>query len=146
MITKNKVFNPKAEEAKSNPDSQNVLVALCHPSGVTFLVGNNKKRVTLNGNAENLRGLSQGILPIGGFGLTEILASDWEAIKTTYGKMPLFKNGLIFAAKDADSLKAEAKEKAELRHGREPLDVENPSNNATYKPQTSKANLTSASQ
>ena len=59
------------------------------------------------------------------FGLTEISADDWSYIEKTYGPhMELFRNGLIFAqARKADALDA-ADERAELRHGLEPVDVE----------------------
>ena len=68
---------------------------------------------------------AKGILPVGAFGLTEICADDWSYIEKTYGPhMELFRNGLIFAqARKADALDA-ADERAELRHGLEPVDVE----------------------
>lgn len=118
-----------AEKASSKPaqgGGNTVTVALCHPHGIQFILEGGKKRVKLNGNAVNLIGQPKGILPIGGFGLTEISVSDWEAIKATYGNMEIFKNGLCFAHNKRNDTLAEADEKAELRHGREPVQVEGP--------------------
>jgi len=112
----------KAERKAAVADT--VTVALCHPQGICFLLNDGKKRVTINGNAVDLRHKEMGILPQGGFGLTEIPAADWEAIKKTYGSMEIFKNGLIFAHERASDTDAEAAEKKELRHGREPVKVE----------------------
>ena len=124
------VYVPATEKAKdekksgATTGSNTVVVALCHPHGIQFILDGGKRRVKLNGNAANLAGQPKGILPLGGFGLTEIPESDWEAIKATYGKMEIFKNGLCFAhGSRADTL-AEADEKAALRHGREPIVVE----------------------
>lgn len=103
---------------------QTVLVALCHPQGIQFLFDNGKRRVKLNGNAANLVGQPKGILPQGGFGLTEISLDDWKAIQETYGNMEIFKNGLCFAREQRADIYAEADEKAELRHGREPVKIE----------------------
>lgn len=115
----------KAEKkAGATAGSNTVVVALCHPHGIQFILDGGKRRIKLNGNAANLAGQPKGILPIGGFGLTEIPASDWEAIKATYGKMEIFKNGLCFAHEKRSDTLAEADEKAELRHGREPIAVE----------------------
>ena len=103
---------------------ETVVVALCHPQGIQFLLDGGKRRVRLNGNAVNLAGLPKGILPQGGFGLTTISKDDWEAIQATYGGMEIFKNGLCFAHGSRSDTLSEADEKAELRHGREPVKVE----------------------
>ena len=67
-----------------------------------------------------------GGLPVGAFGLTRVNADDWAYIEKTYGPhMEIFKSGLIFAqARKADAVD-EADERAELRNGLEPVDVEN---------------------
>ena len=124
------VYIPETAAAKDEKKAgaatggNTVVVALCHPHGIQFILDGGKRRVRLNGNAANLAGQPKGILPLGGFGLTEIPVADWEAIKATYGRMEIFKNGLCFAhGKRADTL-AEADEKAGLRHGREPVSVE----------------------
>lgn len=123
------VYIPQTEASKSASSKvqgggNTVTVALCHPHGIQFILDGGKRRIKLNGNAANLAGQPKGILPIGGFGLTEIPEADWEAIKATYGKMEIFKNGLCFAHKKKSDTLAEADEKAELRHGREPINVE----------------------
>ena len=66
----------------------------------------------------------KGVLPVGAFGLTRVNADDWAYIEKTYGPhMEIFKSGLIFAqARKADAVD-EADERAELRHGLEPVDV-----------------------
>ena len=120
------VYIPQTEEAKVQKKAgaatgNTVVVALCHPHGIQFILDGGKRRVKLNGNAANLAGQPKGILPIGGFGMTEISRADWEAIKATYGKMEIFKNGLCFAHEKRADVQAEADEKAELRHGREPI-------------------------
>ena len=102
-----------------------VTVALCYPQGIQFLLDGGKRRVHLNGNAANLAGLPKGVLPRGGFGLTVIPRADWEAIKAAYGaRLPIFKNGLCFAHDSRADTIAEADEKAELRHGREPVAID----------------------
>ena len=83
------------------------------------------RRVIINGNAAHLRGKEKGILPVGGYGLTTIARADWEFIEKTYGpSMKIFESGLIFAAdRKADAVDM-ADERAELRHGLEPVDPE----------------------
>ena len=101
--------------------SNTVIVALNNPTGISFdLAGN--RTVTLNGNAENLRGLDKGHIPAGAFGLTAIDRADWDEIKAKYGHMRLFKSGLCFAANSSSAAEAEAKERRDTRHGREAID------------------------
>lgn len=109
------------EVAGAKP-AKTVTVALCHPHGIQFILG--KRRVVLNGNAANLAGLPKGSLPLGGYGLTVIDADDWAEIKRVYGNMEIFKNGLCFAHEARNDTLSEADEKAELRHGLEPVVVE----------------------
>ena len=121
------VYVPQKENKAENKVAQGgdmVIVALCHPQGIIFELDHGKRRVNIKGNAANLRGLPKGVLPQGGFGLTSIPRSDWEAIKAEYSDMAIFKKGLIFAAEKREDVIAECDEKAELRHGREPVDVE----------------------
>lgn len=101
-----------------------VHVRLNHPHGIVFDLKNGRK-VAIKGSAFHLRGLEKGVLPVGLFGSTMIDASDWEEIQATYGNMPHFRNGTLFAEADAASADDHAHEKAELRHGREPVDVKN---------------------
>lgn len=99
-----------------------VVVALNRASGIAFSMPDGR-RVTVNGNAAHLRGKEKGVLPIGGYGLTTIDRSDWEYIRKTYGpSMKLFASGLIFAAERTADAVDMADERAELRHGLEPVD------------------------
>lgn len=107
-------------QAKSKPT---VVVALNRAIGIQFAMPDGRK-VLINGNAAHLRGKEKGVLPVGGFGLTTIAADDWAYIKKTYGRMEIFENGLIFAAERKADAAAEAAEKANLRHGLEPVDPE----------------------
>lgn len=122
------VYIPQTEDSakvEENTDALGyVFVACCHPQGIKFLLQNGHKSIEIAGNAAHLRGKGMGILPVGGFGLTRVKAEDWEEIKATYGKMAIFKNGIIFAHQKRSDTTAEADEKMELRHGREPVIVD----------------------
>lgn len=99
-----------------------VMVALNRTSGILFSVPGGRQ-VLIHGNADGLRGMEKGVLPVGAFGLTEVSASDWAYIEKTYGGMELFKNGLLFAQKSRADAQAEASEKKDTRNGLEPVDV-----------------------
>lgn len=116
---------PVTAPAASAPTSADtVVVALNRASGIVFPMPDGR-RVTINGNAAHLRGREKGILPVGAFGLTTVDRSDWEYIKKTYGpSMKLFESGLIFAADRKADAGDMADERAELRHGLEPVDPE----------------------
>ena len=100
-----------------------VVVALCRAQGLDFPMPDGRV-VSIAGSNAGLRGQMTGILPIGEFGLTEVKEADWLYIKKTWAEWKLFKNGLIFAQTKTEDAKAEAKERAELRHGFEPIDPE----------------------
>lgn len=100
-----------------------VAVALNRATGIQFAMPDGRK-VIVNGNAASLRGKEKGVLPVGAYGLTMVPASDWEYIRKTYGGMEIFQHGLIFAAGRKADAADEAAEKAELRHGIEPVDPE----------------------
>ena len=108
---------PSAETGRT------VVVALCRAQGLDFPMPDGRI-VSIAGSNAGLRGQMTGILPVGEFGLTEVAESDWLYIKKTWAEWKLFKNGLIFAQTKVEDAKAEAKEKAELRHGFEPIDPE----------------------
>lgn len=116
------VVNSEPTPAPSAADT--VVVALNRASGIVFPMPDGR-RVTINGNAIHLRGKEKSILPVGGYGLTTIARADWEFIEKTYGpSMKIFESGLIFAAdRKADAVDM-ADERAELRHGLEPVDPE----------------------
>lgn len=99
-----------------------VMVCLNRPTGIKFTLPNGKT-VRINGNAVDLKGKDMGVLPVGSYGMTMISKEDWEAIQKKYASsMPIFAQGLIFASADTASALDEAKDKAELRGGLEPID------------------------
>ena len=100
-----------------------VVVALCRAQALDFPMPDGRI-VSIAGSNAGLRGQITGILPVGEFGYTEIAEQDWLYIKKTWAEWRLFKNGLIFAQTKVEDARAEAKEKAELRHGFEPIDPE----------------------
>ena len=100
-----------------------VVVALNRAQGLDFPMPDGRI-VSIAGSNAGLRGQMTGVLPIGEFGLTEIAEQDWLYIAKTWGEWRLFKNGLIFAQSKQADAQAEAKEKAELRNGFEPIDPE----------------------
>lgn len=106
----------------AKPVSDKVVVCLNLAHSVVFEIDGRKIRI--NGQNENLRGEQEGILAVGKFGQSIIDRQDWEEIRRQYGRMSIFKMGLIFAQKDTASANAEAREKKELRHGLEPVDPE----------------------
>ena len=112
----------EAQAAKASGTAM-VAVALNRATGIQFALPDGR-RVLVNGNAASLRGKEKGILPVGAYGLTMVPAADWEYIKKTYGGMEIFQHGLIFASERKADAADEAAEKAELRHGIEPIDPE----------------------
>lgn len=99
---------------------QTVMVALNRAIGLSFKMPDGRD-VVINGSGHQLTGQQMGKLPVGQYGLTMVAASDWEYIAKTYGQMDLFKNGLIFAANSAHDAEGEARNRASLRHGLEPV-------------------------
>ena len=104
-----------------------VTVAYNHPRSIVFdVVDKNGVRhdVRINGNATHLRGLDTGALPTGGqYGLTPgVNAELWEAVKTKFGNMAIFRNGLIFATAPKDAAAA-AEDHKSVRNGFEPVDT-----------------------
>ena len=98
----------------------NVVVCLNLAHSLIFEIGG--KKIQINGANENLRGQKEGILAVGKFGESIISKQDWEEIVRQYGRMDIFKNGLIYAQNDTDSARAKAKELKDTRHGLEPVD------------------------
>lgn len=112
-----------AAKPATEADGNTVIVALNRVTGIQFGMPDGR-RVLVNGNAVHLRGKEKGVLPVGAFGFTPMSADDWAYIEKTYGPhMEIFKNGLIFASTRKADAVDEADEKAELRHGLEPVDV-----------------------
>lgn len=103
-----------------------VIVSFNSPFGQIFKVTGNdgkEKRIEIKGNASHLVGVTGAALQVGAFGQTEITAEEWEAIVALYGNMKIFKRGLIFASENTLDAKAQERDKAETRHGAEPVDV-----------------------
>lgn len=105
-----------ADEKKS---SDKVMVCLNCAHDLIYQLSDGSE-VRLNGAAH---GITEGALPVGKFGMTMVATKDWEVLQKMYGKTERFKNGLIFAATDKASAMEEAEEKADLRHGLEPIDT-----------------------
>ena len=103
-----------------------VTVYYNHPRSIIFKVMDShgvEQSVLINGNATNLRGLPKGILPAAGtFGRTPDVDGElWEAVESKYSKMPIFRNGLIFAVSTEDAAKSELRDRRGLRNGFEPI-------------------------
>jgi len=121
-----KVYNPNAEASKKKDVDQVanfVTVALCHPRDIAFRLSSGKS-VVINGSSADLRGQTMGVIPTGAFGLTRIPEKEWDEIKQIYSVMPIFANGLIYASTKKSDVIAQANEKADLKHGFEPIKVE----------------------
>ena len=130
------VVEPETVETPAPVEAANVIideapatvtVGLNHPVGLKFRVLDKygvEQVVEIAGNATGLRGLEKGILPAAGaYGLTpNVPAELWEAVKAKYRHMAIFRNGLIFAVGDNRSAKSEAKNRASLRNGAEPIE------------------------
>lgn len=93
------------------------------PHGQTFVLPGGK-RVSLNGNAEDLRGLERGILREGVYGLTTVDADDWEEVKKLFGSMVMFRSGLILETDSKADTEKEASKNTKTRHGLEAVDPE----------------------
>jgi hypothetical protein len=117
----NKADNMAGKNSAFDSAGNKVAVAFNHPQGIKFTVPGGRA-VVINGNATHLRGKEKGVLPAGAFGLTLVDADDWEYITKVYGRMQIFKSGLIFAQDSRARAEDEAEEKRELRHGREAVD------------------------
>lgn len=101
--------------------SSKVEVRLNLAHSINFDV--NGRKIKINGQNEKLRGEKEGILIVGGYGKTILDQQDWDELVRLYGRMAIFKNGLIFAMGDSASADDRAKELKELRHGLEPVDT-----------------------
>ncbi|MDC9591519.1 hypothetical protein PSI23_20095 [Xenorhabdus sp. XENO-10] len=99
-----------------------INVRLNHPHGIEFPMPDGSS-VVLKGNAFHLLGMDKGMLPVGLYGQTVIDAERWDYILKTYSEMAIFKNNLcVWDEKEANA-NDKAREKKELRHGREPVDT-----------------------
>lgn len=100
-----------------------VTVALNYPHDLKYRISGGRE-IIFNGNATAIRLKGKGELPRGAYGLTmNVPVEDWEEVKELYGGTAKFKQNLIFAQTDKYSAMDEAEEKAETRHGLEPVDT-----------------------
>ena len=120
-VTTTDAIEQEVSNGVTTSGSDTVIVCLNRPLGVIFKLKSGKE-VVIEGHNAHLRGydvvgnLNTG----GGFSLNKISRADWEEIYATYHDTALFKHGRIFAANSRDDALAEAKEKADTRHGLEP--------------------------
>ncbi len=78
--------------------------------------------VAINGlPVSRLRGLDGRPLEGGRHGVTTVPAAQWAEVLRLYGKMQIFRNGLVFDAPSLERGKAMARERGGLRHGYEPV-------------------------
>lgn len=102
-----------------------VHVRLKHPHGIIFDIANGRK-VALMGSDFHLRGLEKGTLTCG-FGKTEVQSSDWEEVLATYPHMvaDMERKGTLIYENDYASANDHAEDNKAVKHGREPVDVQN---------------------
>ncbi|MCM1130055.1 MAG: hypothetical protein NC323_09310 [Oxalobacter formigenes] len=106
---------------KTGKSGGKVVVCLNSAHSIVFEIAG--RNIQINGSNENLRKEKEGILAVGRFGETLIDRQDWEEIKKVYGKMEIFKSGLIYAQENHASARSVAKEREKLRNGLEPVDT-----------------------
>ncbi|ENR5770034.1 hypothetical protein ACFXTU_002294 [Salmonella enterica] len=95
-----------------------VTVGCKLPNGLVLEVGT--KRVQVAGWRNN------DIKIVGGYGLTPVEKSFWEAWLAKHGQQPYVKNGVIFAQDKANSAAAQATEQEAVKSGLEPLPQKDP--------------------
>lgn len=103
-----------------------VVVACKLPHGIKIPASKKNPEITLAGayTHQSFRE-DKGLIAPGAFGLTTVDADAWNAASEVYADWKPIKSGLIFAQKNAASVKAEAKEKTDEKTGLE--QVEQPS-------------------
>ena len=121
VVTTTDAIEQEVSAGVTTSANDTVVVCLNRPLGVIFKLKSGKE-VVIEGHNAHLRGydvignLNTG----GGFSLNIIPRADWEEIYATYHDTALFKHGRIFASDSREDALAEAKEKADTRHGLEP--------------------------
>lgn len=118
----------RSDYAKEYSDKGTVVVCLNYPTPLVIRVKRKdvpEHDVKFMGNGSDLMGKSQGILSVGGYGMTpNVDKKDWEWIKQNYPDLGLIKSGLLFAT-EARTARDEAVERTNLRNGYEPRDPNN---------------------
>lgn len=119
------VTETTADEAPLQTTGETVVICSNFPRDLKIMVPDNHGHqvpIVIKGNAVNLRGKDKGIIPIGGYGVTTGVPKEaWEWIKKHRPDDEFIKQGLVFAT-TATQARAAAKERADLRHGFEPVD------------------------
>lgn len=100
--------------------SDDVLIACKLPFGLHLDLG--KQRVTLNGSGKSKEVGSFFSIPSKAYGLTKVPCDFWDAWIKLNGNLDAVKRGYIFANETKKDLKAEAKEKSDLKTGLERID------------------------
>lgn len=115
----------KSSYTKEYSNKGTVVVCLNYPTPIIFRVSRGdapEHDVKFMGNGSDLMGKSQGILSVGGYGMTpNVDIKDWQWIKENYPDLGLIKSGLLFAT-EARTARDEAVERTNLRNGYEPRD------------------------
>lgn len=103
------------------------------PNGEKHVVANLLKRVTVRGSADARRLENDGKIVgevghvIGNYGLTPNIDKDfWDAWLKQNESYPMVKNGLLFAMPQLNSVKSEAKSRAAVESGLEPINPAKP--------------------
>lgn len=104
-------------------NSQNTVFVYANlPNGQSFRLPNGKS-VTLKGYPiSKLLDENGTALPAGQYGVTEVEADAWAAVKKIYDTLTVMQSGVIFAAADRETGDQMAAERSGLRHGLEPID------------------------
>lgn len=117
-----KAANTKANNTAAKPVKTASKVVVCLNSAHSIVFEIDGRKIQINGSNENLRKQKEGILAVGKFGESLIDKQDWEQIQKKYGRMEIFKSGLIYAQDNHASARDVAKEREKLRNGLEPVD------------------------
>lgn len=126
--------NDIADATPMQTTGDTVTICSNFPRDIIFNVPDARgimQKVTINGNANYLKGAPKGIIPVGAYGITTgVPAEAWDWIMAHHCDNKLLKNGLIFSS-TAVNARAAARERKDLRHGYEPVD---PKKNAQTEP------------
>lgn len=100
--------------------SDDVLIACKLPYGLHLDLG--KQRVTLNGSGKSEKVGRFFSISSEAYGLTKVPRDFWESWFKANSNLDAVKKGYIFASESRKDLKAEAKEKSDLKTGLERID------------------------
>lgn len=112
-----------AAETKTSLNNT-VFVFANLPHGQSFALPDGREIILAGYPISQLVGPDGNVLPGGQYGVTEVRAGDWKEIKKLYGSMVVMRSGAIFDAPSREEGQVMAEERAEVRHGLEPVDPE----------------------